>query len=126
MRMEFANGIRTSLRRQIKYVNSAEQSDVIRLVKVWRDQQGLKFPSYYLEVAVIRALQGYDPASLYRRLRRVWRFLDISFVMAKILDPGDWRHDLAQTSSRCKQAAIRDAARAALQAGTVGEMIRLP
>ena len=49
---------KTNVATHIQYVRSGGQLDETRVLKLWRNQKGLDFPSFYLEMALIEALRG--------------------------------------------------------------------
>lgn len=49
---------KTNVTKHINYIQQARRLSEIRIVKLWRNQKGLDFPSFYLELTVINALSG--------------------------------------------------------------------
>src|SRR6478672_3590542 len=49
---------KTNVDTHIATVQSGGHSDAIRILKLWRGQKGLDFPSFYLEMTVFQALAG--------------------------------------------------------------------
>lgn len=49
---------KTNIHKHISIVSSCGWIPEIRLIKLWRDQKGVDLPSFYLELAVIRALRN--------------------------------------------------------------------
>ena len=81
--------IKTNVVKHIYYVRGANRQAETRLVKLWRNQKGLDFPSFYLELSVIRALAGQLLPTLEQRVQRVFEYLRDSFVGARIVDPAN-------------------------------------
>ena len=48
----------TNIGLHVSTVRNSGRVNEIRLMKIWRQCHGLDFPSFYLELAVIRALAG--------------------------------------------------------------------
>lgn len=80
--------VRTNLRRHLHHVAATGRESEIRILKLWRDQQQLHFPSLCLEVAVIAALGGVM-GGLSDNLWRVFTYLHERFDMARLVDPGN-------------------------------------
>jgi hypothetical protein len=55
---------KTNVARHIQVVLGSGRLDEIRLMKIWRTQKGLDFPSFYLELVTIEALRGHSSVSL--------------------------------------------------------------
>lgn len=49
---------KTNADRHISLVRKSGKSRTIRSVKIWRSNRGLRFPSFYLELAVLRTLES--------------------------------------------------------------------
>ena len=49
---------KTNIQTHIKLVRDSRRTEEIRVVKLWRDQWGLDFPSIYLELTTLEALRG--------------------------------------------------------------------
>jgi hypothetical protein len=50
--------LRTNVAEQIRYVRESGRVEEIQALKIWRRRQGVYFPSFCLELAVIEALKG--------------------------------------------------------------------
>ena len=80
---------KTNVDRHIKLVRRSGKSATIRAAKIWRSNRGLRFPSFYLELAVLRALQGRDSQGTADELKRVLEFLAADFPRAEFVDPAN-------------------------------------
>lgn len=59
----------------------------IRALKIWRELFGLDFPSFYLELTVIKALAGQPKNRLGTNLQKVLKYLVTDFETARVVDP---------------------------------------
>jgi hypothetical protein len=95
----------------------------IRIVKLWRDQKGLDFPSFYLELLVIRALSGAG-GTLSQRVRRVFEYFRDTLPNACIIDPANTNNIVSDDLTAAERTRISTAAAAALKAKNWSEIVR--
>jgi hypothetical protein len=79
--------VKTNLTQHVLDTQSSARRDEIRVLKLWRDQQGLDFPSFYLELSVLAALKRRPPAGLAENVWAVWGYLESLFPARSALDP---------------------------------------
>ena len=77
----FDTWLKTDIAEQIRYVRSSGLINEILALKIWRRRHALKFPSFLMELAAIRA----EP----RNFRDVLQFLATDFPTARLIDPGN-------------------------------------
>ena len=85
-----------------------------RLLKLWRNQKGLDFPSFYLELTVIEALRYSQLSSPSDQVRRVLEYLRDSFVNARVQDPANTNNIISDDLTVAEKSAIKSAATRAL------------
>lgn len=106
---------KTNINTHIRYVNGCGHRDVIRLIKLWRDQLGLVFPSFYLELAIIRALEGHWYGSLAERVLVTLEYLSGSFLRDRFTDPANTNNVISDDLTGGEKLRIRAAALASLR-----------
>jgi hypothetical protein len=79
----------TNLRKHIEYVSQSGRQQEIRAVKIWCKQQELHFPSLYLELLTIRALQGYSTNAPASNFVRVLEYIRDNIESVVIIDPSN-------------------------------------
>jgi hypothetical protein len=84
----------------------------------------LDFPSVYLELVVIRALQLNFSVSLAERVLVVLRFLANSFVAARVTDPANANNAISDDLTFADKLAIERAAQVALAQETWGSIVQ--
>jgi hypothetical protein len=104
---------KTNIDTHITTVRAAGQSDAIRILKLWRNQKGLDFPSFYLELTVINALAGRGGA-LAQRVVEALEYLRDRFEDARLVDPANGANLISDDLTAAEKRAIRIAATAAL------------
>ncbi|MEN2980428.1 nucleotidyltransferase domain-containing protein [Tistrella bauzanensis] len=115
---------KTNVRTHIDHVVAANWLSETRILKLWRNQKGLEFPSFYLELAVIKALApGFYKSGLAADVWKVFQYLGADFSSARIQDPANTNNVISDDLSAAERTAIRAAATRALQAKTWGEIV---
>ena len=69
--------------------HDAGWQDEVRILKLWRDQNGLDFPSYYLELAAQAALRRRPAGALVENVWHAPGFLERLLVPRAMLDPAN-------------------------------------
>jgi hypothetical protein len=105
-----------------KVLGSGRQSE-IRLVKLWRRQKGLEFPSFYLELVVIEALKVAWLSSLADNFRTIMTYLRDNLESARFVDPANTNNIISDDLTVAEKRAIKAAATAALVAPYWGEIV---
>jgi hypothetical protein len=104
---------KTNVHAHIHYVIGARRINETRVVKLWRNQMGLDFPSFYLELTVISAL-AYARGNLSQNVIAVFQYLRDSFPSARVVDPVNTNNIVSDDLSSAERAAIASAAKRAL------------
>ena len=105
---------KTNVDKHIKFVRRSGKSATIRAVKIWRSNHGLHFPSFYLELAVLRALQGREPQGTADELKRVLEFLAADLPRGKFVDPANGSNIISSELSPDEKQEIARQATASL------------
>lgn len=98
--------------------------DEIRLIKLWRDQRGLDFPSFYLELAVIAALRRRAAADLADNVWTVFGYLEALFAARSQLDPANANNIVSDQLTPAQKDAVRRAAQYARAGRSWHDIIR--
>jgi hypothetical protein len=118
------NWTKTNVATHIHTIRAAGRQPETRLVKLWRNQKDLDFPSFYLELAVMKALETTFDFSIEKRVHAVFRYLQNSFVNARFVDPANTNNVISDDLTQAAKQKISSAAAAALQAPYWGDVIR--
>jgi hypothetical protein len=103
---------KTSVSTHINYVISGGRARETRILKLWRDQQGLDFPSFYLELTVIIALAGRS-GGLADNVSTVFEFLRDRFIYARVIDPANTNNIVSDELTDAGRKRIQAAGSAA-------------
>lgn len=113
--------LQTNVARHIADVSRSGRADEIRLLKIWRNRKGLSFPSFYLELAAIRALHGRWTGNLSSNVVVALEFLRDRFEGARFVDPSNSNNVISDELASAEKRAIAGAARATLQSSWEAE-----
>lgn len=114
---------KTNVQHHINYVIASGRSLEIRLIKLWRNQHGLDFPSFYLELTVIDALKGINN-TLSSNVWRIFMYLRDKFQNARVVDPANTNNIVSDEMSNVDKSKVRDAAIRTLAANNWGQIIK--
>ena len=117
---------KTNVMTHINHVVAAGRQQETRIIKLWRNQKNLDFPSFYLELAVIRALSDSNAllTSLESRVQTVLEYLRDSFQNARFVDPANTNNVISDDLTASQKQTISVAARTARAAPYWEEIVR--
>ena len=115
--------IQTNIAEQIRYVRSSRFLNEILALKIWRRRHALRFPSFYLELSVIHALNHQITKSLNHQIERVLDFLSSDFPRTRLPDPANSNNLLSDLLSEEDKHRIAGVAQMSLQASSWLEIL---
>lgn len=98
--------MQTNVDEHIRVVKDANLADVIKLTKIWRERHQLSFPSLYLELAVIRALDNNSLGDIADRFIRVLIWLGQNITSARFIDPANTNNVISDDLTISEKSAI--------------------
>jgi hypothetical protein len=107
---------KTNVTQHINHVRRGGRINETRIIKLWRNQKGLDFPSFYLELTVIDALSGQFYGTLSGNVWKVFEYLRDRFCTARVVDPANTNNIISDDLTSAEQAKIKAAAEQALRA----------
>jgi hypothetical protein len=93
------------------------------VLKIWRDEQGLDFPSFYLELSVLAVLKRRPPAGLAENVWAVLGYFESLFPARSVLDPANAVNVVSDLLPPAEKDAIRKAAKYARAGRAWSEII---
>jgi len=93
--------------------NSGRQQEICAL-KIWRERNALDFPSLYLELTVLQALEAERFGQLADNVLAVLRYLSSRFARTVVRDPANAKNVVSDDLSGDAKRAIAKAARNAI------------
>lgn len=79
----------TNLDTHIAHIRDSGLLDAIRLIKYWRDRNGLSIKTFVLELLVVELLKGRKTASLEKQLTHVWTEFRDNAANLRVEDPAN-------------------------------------
>jgi hypothetical protein len=105
----------TNVVKHITTVQNAGRISESRVLKLWRNQKQLDFPSFYLELTVIAALSG-ARGTLSQNVWTAFEYLRDRFPNARVVDPANTNNIISDDLSAADKTKIATAAGQALKA----------
>jgi hypothetical protein len=103
-------GMKTNLHHHVLDVIESGRREEIRVLKLWRDQHGLDFPSFYLELSTIAALRRRPLGELADNVWAALGYFEQLFVGRAILDPSNANNVVSAELTMSEKMAIATAA----------------
>lgn len=116
--------IKTNLTQHVLDVAASGLNEEIRVLKLWRDQLGLDFPSFYLELSAIAAMRRRPRRTLAENVWAVLGYLETLFPARSILDPVNANNIVSDHLTAAQKDAIRRAAQYARKGRAWSEIVR--
>lgn len=107
---------KTNVDTHIRHVSTSYRTQEMRVLKLWRNQKGLDFTSFYLEMTVMAALAGANYNALASNVWKVFDYLSTRFENARVVDPANTNNILSDDLTIAEKAKIKAAAAQALAA----------
>lgn len=115
--------VKTNIQTHQACVIGAQRLRETRVLKLWRDQSGIEFPSFYLELTVINSLIGIY-GSLSKNVFAVFRYLADGFLDSRVTDPANTNNVISDDLTVREKSIIARHAKTALSAKNWDEIIR--
>jgi hypothetical protein len=115
---------KTNVATHINHVTGGGRLNETRIVKLWRNQKGLDFPSFYLELTVINALSGQYIGTLSGRVMKVFEYLRDTFPNARVVDPANTNNIISDDLTAAERTKVKAAAEQAYKAPYWNEIVR--
>jgi hypothetical protein len=112
----------TNVTKHIATVKSSGRISESRILKLWRNQKQLDFPSFYLELATINAIWGARGA-LSDNVWKAFQYLRDTFVNARIVDPANTNNVISDDISAAEKTKVATAALQALRASDWNQIV---
>ena len=113
---------KTNVTKHISQVAQSGRTQEIRVLKLWRNQKGIDFPSFYLELTAINALSG-SRGSLSDNVWKVFQYLRDSFTNARVVDPANTSNIISDDLTAAEQGKVKTAAVQALAATNWNQIV---
>jgi len=115
--------IKTNVNVHIQTVSQSGRADEIRILKIWRRLHGLDFPSFYLELATLRALEGRWRGQLAENVFAALNYLGASLASDRILDPANTNNVVSDDLTLAEKQKVAAQARTSAAKSTWSEIV---
>lgn len=105
---------KTNITKHIALVSGSRRIEEIRIIKLWRNQKGFEFPSFYLELTTINALKYTPFNDLANNVSKVFSYLRDNFVSMRVVDPANGSNVISDDLSIVEKDIVASAAQNAL------------
>ena len=113
----------TNIDTHINHVRGSGRLQEIKAIKIWRNLHGLDITSFYLELAVMRALNGRALANTATNVLTVLNFLSTDLASAAIYDPANTNNCVSDELNAVEKQRIATAAGQSAQRPNWGQII---
>jgi hypothetical protein len=114
----------TNLGQHVLDLHAAGWQDEIRILKLWRDQNGVDMPSFYLELATISALRRRPAGALAENVWAVLGFIERLLVPRAMLDPANAANIVSDELTSPQKRAVATAAAEARSGKPWSEIVK--
>jgi hypothetical protein len=114
---------KTNVDTHIRLISTCGFTNEIKLLKLWRNQKQLDFPSFYLELSVIRALAENRPSGLSNNVWSTLAYFRDKFTNARVVDPANTNNIISDDLAVAEKQRIASAAATALTAQNWSEIV---
>ena len=115
---------KTNLTQHVLDAHESSRHEEVRILKLWRDQNGLDFPSFYLELTTCAALRRRPPGELADNVWMVLGYLESLFVARGVLDPANANNVVSSELTTVAKKRVAQAAAAARAGRPWSEIVR--
>lgn len=115
---------KTNVNKHINLIANSGRLEEIRIIKLWRGQKAIDFPSFYLELTVLAALSGKQTGNISSNVWSVFEYLENNFASARVVDPANTNNIISDDLTASEKALIKAAARIARAAKYWSEIVK--
>lgn len=104
----------TNIKSHIDTVRNSGRLDEIRAIKIWRKNHNLDFPSFYLEMTVIKAVNGRYTNQLASNVWAALEYIRDKLETTNVEDPANTNNLVSDDLSSTEKYLVANAARTSL------------
>jgi hypothetical protein len=106
----------TNVISHINTVRNSGRAEEIMIMKAWREQKRLTFPSFYLELVTIEACRGRKIGDLSENVWATLAYIRGNIKTVAFIDPANTNNRISDELTAAEKQALTDAASIARQA----------
>ena len=115
---------KTNVAKHINHVRQGGRIDETRILKLWRNQKGLDFPSFYLRTDRHQCDVGAVSGTLFSKVWKVFVYLRDTFPNARVVDPANTNNIISDDLTAAEKGKVKAAAEEALKATDWSQIVR--
>lgn len=113
----------TNVVSHINTVRHSGRAEEIMIMKAWREQKRLTFPSFYLELVTIEACRGRKVGDLSSNVLATLAYIRDSITTAIFIDPANTNNRISDDLTAAEKQALASAASTARQASNWSQIV---
>jgi len=106
----------TNVNKHINTVRNSGRTEEIMILKAWRKQKGLTFPSFYLELVTIEACKGRPVGALSENVWATLAYIRDHIQTVAFIDPANTNNRISDDLTAAEKTSLANAAALARQA----------
>jgi len=96
-RRDTGTSLKTNLETHKNHIKESGCRKIIRLMKIWKYRNDLKFKSFALELLVIKALDGFEGTSLKDKTKKVLEYIEENIETVELIDPANSSNNVSDS-----------------------------
>ncbi len=113
----------TNVTSHINTVRNSGRAEEMMIMKAWRDQKRLTFPSFYLELVTIEACRGRKVGNLAENVLVTLAYIRDRIVTAVFIDPANTNNRISDDLTAVEKQVLASAALTARQATNWNQIV---
>ncbi len=113
----------TNVISHINTVRNSGRAEEIMIVKAWREQKRLTFPSFYLELVTIEACRGRKVGDLSKNVWATFAYIRDNIRTTVFIDPANTNNRISDDLTAAEKQALANAASIARQATNWSQIV---
>ena len=118
-----ATWTKTNVQQHIALISNSSRISEIQIMKIWRNIRQLDFPSFYLELVVLHALNNQPIGQLGNNVWKVLAYLATDFVNARFVDPANSNNVISEELGQQARQLIANHAKNSLTANDWNQIV---
>jgi predicted nucleotidyltransferase len=106
---------KTNIHKHINIIKKSPHRNIIKLLKIWCNLNGLDFPSFLLELTVLETLKKRPVLGIERKFLTVLKYIIEEFEYVKIYDPANTNNIVSDTITGDQKLQIIQMARSSYE-----------
>ncbi|MBY6269555.1 nucleotidyltransferase domain-containing protein [Parageobacillus thermoglucosidasius] len=99
--------IKTNIEVHKTHITQSGCRDVIKLTKIWRNNWGLKFKSFAIELLVIQALKSSESTTLKDKFKEVLEYIEENIESVNLVDPANQNNNVADIIDNSRKTLMK-------------------